>query len=94
MDGLQLATGATLGKRNIETADSDESAIVVTVRNRDTGEAATFTVDPGVPALFGAWFAEVGGDQAARRVWSAGADELPGAEPIARSLTPARVEAG
>ncbi len=38
LDGLQVATGATLGKRNLRTTDAEQ--IVLRLRNTRTGETA------------------------------------------------------
>lgn len=70
LDGLQLSTGATLGKRNISAKDSSQTSISVTITNKDSGRSMTFTVSPDAGDLLAAWFQEQGGEGAARRIWT------------------------
>ena len=75
LDGLQISTGATYGKRNITAEESNPTAISVVVRNKDSGRARRFEVKPEVSTLF-TWFEKYGGEGAAKNVWSEPCDRL------------------
>jgi formylmethanofuran dehydrogenase subunit E len=79
VDGLQLATGATYGKRNIELIPADEVRVIV--RSTDTGEALEFRLVPGLPDQFAAWLAAEGDEAASRRARDCAEDELFTATP-------------
>ena len=49
LDGLQISTGATLGKRNLEWIKGEK--IVVRVKNTQTGKTATLEPTPAFLAL-------------------------------------------
>jgi len=66
VDGLQLGTGATYGKRNIVLEPSDRFEVVV--RNKDTGEAVRAAILPAVPDQFRSWYEEMGEEACSRRV--------------------------
>lgn len=76
LDGLQLSTGATYGKRNITATESSPDAIKVVVTNKQTGRSLDFEVKPQACTLISEWFATHGGEEAARQVWSASRDSL------------------
>lgn len=59
VDGLQISTGATYGKRNIELVPSDE--IVVQFVNTDTNEHLTLRVPESVREQMATWLKELGG---------------------------------
>ncbi len=65
VDGLQVATGATYGKRNIELHPSD--GIVVHFFNTDTNEQLTVRVPKEAQQQMVAWLKELGEDEASRR---------------------------
>jgi len=69
VDGLQLSTGATYGKRNIELVPSDE--IVVEFVNTDTKERLTVRVPKEVQAQMAVWLREWGEEEASRKVLTA-----------------------
>ncbi|MGI5819232.1 MAG: FmdE family protein [Armatimonadota bacterium] len=74
VDGVQYATGCTLGKRNIELIPDD--AVFVVVTGNDSG--ATLTVVPRreVVAQFAVWIEEADPETAALRVLDMSDDEL------------------
>jgi formylmethanofuran dehydrogenase subunit E len=49
IDGLQVSTGATLGKRNLKTVDAEK--IIVKVKNTTTGKAAEIRPTPELTEL-------------------------------------------
>ncbi len=65
VDGLQVSTGATYGKRNIELHPADD--IVVRFVNTDTDEQMTVRVPPSARERMAAWLKELGEGEAARR---------------------------
>jgi formylmethanofuran dehydrogenase subunit E len=69
IDGLQLATGATMGKRNIEARAGDP--VRVSVTSEKTGKCVEFTLLPQAPQMFDDWYNEVGEDETAHRVFEA-----------------------
>ncbi|MCS7265626.1 MAG: formylmethanofuran dehydrogenase subunit E family protein [Armatimonadetes bacterium] len=69
VDGLQISTGATYGKRNIELVPSDE--IVVRFVNTDTGEKLTLQVPQQVREQISTWLKELGEHEASRRALEA-----------------------
>lgn len=66
IDGLQISTGATYGKRNIELIPSDE--IVVHFVNTDTGDKLTVRVPQEVKEQMSVWLKELGEQEASKRV--------------------------
>jgi len=76
LDGLQISTGATYGKRNITAEESNPTAMSVVVTNKDTGRAARFDVNPETCAFVRDWFDKEGGEAAARMVWSVPSENL------------------
>jgi formylmethanofuran dehydrogenase subunit E len=74
VDGLQLATGATYGKRNIELIPADEVRVVI--QNTDTQEALEFRLPPGLPERFADWLAAEGDEAASRRAATCSLEEL------------------
>jgi formylmethanofuran dehydrogenase subunit E len=66
VDGLQVSTGATYGKRNIELIPSDE--IVVRFVNTDTNEHLTLRVPESAKEQMATWLKELGEEEASRRV--------------------------
>jgi len=70
MDGLQLATGCTMGKANLALRPAD-LGIVTRFTNTDTGESLTLKVDPDFHAVTGRWFKELGEVEASMRTWTA-----------------------
>lgn len=74
VDGLQLATGATYGKRNIELIPADEVRVVV--HNKDTQEALEFRLKAGLSEQFANWLAAEGDEAASRRVQTCSREEL------------------
>lgn len=73
-DGVQLGTGCTLGKRNIELIPSGRICVTVTV---DEGGAEVMVVPRrAVIDRFGPWMAEADDETAARRVLSMADEEL------------------
>lgn len=69
LDGLQLGTGATYGKRNIEATQSD--AVCVRTVNTESGEGLEFRLRPEAERLFDEWYHAVGEDETAYRVYAA-----------------------
>ncbi len=69
VDGLQVSTGATYGKRNIELVPSEE--ITVHFVNTDTGEKLTVRVPQQVREQMSTWLQEFGEHEASRRVLEA-----------------------
>ena len=69
VDGLQISTGATYGKRNIELIPSDE--ILVQFVNTDTGDKLTLKVPKEVREQMASWLEELGEEEASRRVLEA-----------------------
>jgi formylmethanofuran dehydrogenase subunit E len=76
LDGLQVGTGATLGKRNITALESGPTEISVTVANKETGRCLRFDLRPEAGQLISGWFDELGGEGAAKKVWSEPFDSL------------------
>jgi len=74
VDGLQLATGATYGKRNIELVPAEEVSVVI--RNTDTQEALELRLIPGLPGQFAGWLSAEGEETASRRAKECPEDEL------------------
>lgn len=74
VDGLQVATGATYGKRNIELVPADEVRIVI--QNTDTQEALEFRLAPGLAQRFAAWLAAEGDEAASQRASTCSLEEL------------------
>ncbi|MCS7187407.1 MAG: formylmethanofuran dehydrogenase subunit E family protein [Armatimonadetes bacterium] len=66
VDGLQVSTGATYGKRNIELIPSEE--IVVQFVNTDTGGMLTVRVPKDVREQLSTWLKELGEGEASKRV--------------------------
>lgn len=73
VDGLQLSTGATYGKRNIDLVPSEQ--IMVEVCNTDTGERLCMMVKESAVERMQGWLNEAGDEGAARIVLSH-SDEL------------------
>ncbi len=65
VDGLQVSTGATYGKRNIELHPADD--IVVHFVNTDTNDQLTVQVPATARERMAAWLKELGEEEAARR---------------------------
>ncbi|MFA4045041.1 MAG: hypothetical protein HZRFUVUK_001850 [Candidatus Fervidibacterota bacterium] len=74
LDGIQLSTGATYGKRNIELIPSDE--IKVEVSNTDTGQCVHVLVRSQAVERMLSWLKELGEEGAAMRVLSCGLELL------------------
>jgi formylmethanofuran dehydrogenase subunit E len=53
IDGLQIGTGATMGKRNITIKDAPK--IKITIKNDKTGESAIYTLKQSTIALLKEW---------------------------------------
>ncbi|MCS7253645.1 MAG: formylmethanofuran dehydrogenase subunit E family protein [Armatimonadota bacterium] len=70
VDGLQLSTGATYGKRNIELIPSDD--IVVEFINTDTGEGIHMLISGDTIEKLKGWLNELGDEGATRMVISCG----------------------
>ncbi|MGQ9462006.1 MAG: formylmethanofuran dehydrogenase subunit E family protein [Candidatus Fervidibacter sp.] len=69
VDGLQISTGATYGKRNIELIPSEE--IVVQFINTDTEERLLIRVPERVKENLSSWMRGLGEEEASRRVLEA-----------------------
>lgn len=69
VDGLQVATGATYGKRNIEIVPSDH--IAVQFLNTDTRQTLTVRVPDEVRQQMTVWLKELGEEEAVQRVLTA-----------------------
>ncbi|MFA4029568.1 MAG: hypothetical protein GDYSWBUE_000724 [Candidatus Fervidibacterota bacterium] len=70
VDGLQISTGATYGKGNIELVPSDE--IAVDFVNTDTNEKLRMLVGEDAIGKMREWLKELGDEGAARKVISCG----------------------
>ncbi|MFA4016722.1 MAG: hypothetical protein RUDDFDWM_001833 [Candidatus Fervidibacterota bacterium] len=70
LDGIQLSTGATYGKRNIELIPSDE--IKVEVSNTDSGQCVRVLVRAQAVERMLSWLKELGDEGAAMKVLSCG----------------------
>ncbi|HIE53098.1 MAG TPA: hypothetical protein EYP85_15210 [Armatimonadetes bacterium] len=66
VDGLQLSTGATCGKSNLELIAASQVRVVV--RNKDTDETVEFRLVAGLPERLAAWLKAEGDEAAARQV--------------------------
>ncbi len=69
-DGVQFATGCTLGKRNI--CIEPASDIALRFENTDTGQKLQLTLRPGLEEQTKAWLAELGDEAAALRTYELG----------------------
>ena len=49
-DGLQAATGASVGKLNLRLEEAPRAALATAVEDRKTGRRLTFTIDPSLAA--------------------------------------------
>lgn len=56
LDGLQIGTGATMGKRNIVIRPADE--IRVTIKNDKTGETAVYRLKEATKSMLKQWEAD------------------------------------
>jgi formylmethanofuran dehydrogenase subunit E len=65
LDGLQIATGATLGKRNLEWVKADK--IVVHVKNTETGKTATLQPTNAFLALLAQPATDAKGDSESKK---------------------------
>lgn len=75
IDGIQLSTGATMGKTNIKHIVSDDIVKAI-FTNTKTGASVILapTIDIGDISL--AWYNEVGEDEASLRVWQLPDDQV------------------
>jgi formylmethanofuran dehydrogenase subunit E len=75
IDGIQLSTGATMGKTNISHIISDD-VVKAVFTNAETGAAVVLapTIDIGDISL--AWYNDVGEDEASLRVWNLPDDQV------------------
>lgn len=69
IDGLQLSTGCTMGKKSIEHVVSD-GPVEVIVTNTSTGNSITMQVVDGFIEKAVAWMNEVGEVEASKRTWT------------------------
>lgn len=74
VDGLQIGTGATYGKRNIRLEPSDSFEVVV--RNKDTGEAVAAHLTEGTPGKIRELFDSLGDEASSRRIWDTPDEKL------------------
>ena len=75
IDGVQLGSGCTLGKRNIEVRESSLAKMQVTFTNK-AGRSVIVGLAKDTPAKLGRWIAEVGLEKAARRALEAPPEQL------------------
>ncbi|MCE5324639.1 formylmethanofuran dehydrogenase subunit E family protein [bacterium] len=75
IDGIQLATGATMGKTNIKHIISDEIVKVI-FKNTQTGTAVVLTPTDSIGPKSLEWYNEVGEDEASLRVWKLPDDQV------------------
>ena len=71
-DGVQFATGCTLGKRNIALEPADD--IALHFENTDTGETLCLRLRPGLKEETKSWLDELGDEAAALRTYKLGND--------------------
>jgi formylmethanofuran dehydrogenase subunit E len=69
-DGVQFATGCTLGKGNICIEAATEAALEF--ENIDTGQTLRLVLQPGVKEQTKAWLDELGDEAAALRTYEQG----------------------
>ena len=74
IDGIQLGSGCTLGKRNIEVAGTDGPAYAVF--KNDRGLEVTIRLHNGVPALIGRLIEESGVEEAGALIMEMRSDDL------------------
>jgi len=75
LDGVQLATGCTMGKGNIRHVISDERVKAV-FTNTDSGESITLTLREGAIEKTKGWVQEFGEEEASVMTWQAPDDEI------------------
>ncbi|HEY3282223.1 MAG TPA: formylmethanofuran dehydrogenase subunit E family protein [Armatimonadota bacterium] len=73
LDGLQLSTGCTFGKRNIELRPADDGRVWVRARNTDTGDEALFQVSAEFPGEARSRMQADGEESASLWTWEADA---------------------
>ncbi len=75
IDGLQAATGATMGKKNIRHVQADE--FKVTISQNDTDNKVTYTLKSSTKELLKKWTDEgVDVEESGRRIFKMKAEEL------------------
>ncbi|MEN6357550.1 MAG: formylmethanofuran dehydrogenase subunit E family protein [Armatimonadota bacterium] len=75
IDGIQLSTGATMGKTNIRHIISDD-VVKAVFRNTESGTTVTLAPADSIGARSLAWYNEVGEDEASARVWKLSDDQV------------------
>jgi formylmethanofuran dehydrogenase subunit E len=68
IDGIQLSTGATMGKTNIKHIVSS-NVVKAVFKNTETGTAVTLAPTESIGPKSLDWYNEVGEDKASKRVW-------------------------
>jgi len=74
LDGLQISTGCTLGKRNIEWTASEE--IKAHFLNVDTGQTLCLLLKPGLLEKAIGWMKNLGEEEASLKIWHLPEEEL------------------
>ncbi len=69
IDGLQLSTGCTMGKKSITHIVSD-GPVKVIVTNTSTGDSVAMQVVDGFIEKAGGWMKEIGEVEASQRTWA------------------------
>ncbi len=75
IDGVQLSTGATMGKANIRHIVKDGDPEVV-FTNTDTQKSVRLRVVSGLVDKSLVWYKEIGEHEASMRVWEMDAEEV------------------
>jgi len=75
IDGLQLSTGCTMGKKSIEHVVSD-GPVKVIVTNTSTQKSIAMQVADGFIEKAVAWMSEVGEVEASKRTWDADDEQV------------------
>jgi formylmethanofuran dehydrogenase subunit E len=75
VDGVQLGSGCTLGKRNIEVRESTPLQMKVTFTTK-AGRSVVVALQKDVSVKLARWIAEVGLEKAARRALEADPEQL------------------
>jgi formylmethanofuran dehydrogenase subunit E len=70
IDGIQLSTGCTMGKKSIDHIVSD-GPVKVIVTNTATGNSVAMQVVDGFIEKAGGWMKEIGEVEASQRTWAA-----------------------
>jgi formylmethanofuran dehydrogenase subunit E len=86
IDGIQISTGATMGKRNISHVPADK--IRVTIQNEETGKMVIYTLKPSILKQLRAWeLKNTDVEERGRVIFDMKAEELFNIEVIPENTT-------